>query len=220
MKKLSVKSVVAIGIGAALFFVLGKVAIPSPVPNTNISLQYAIEAVFATLFGPIAGVVIGFIGHTLIDATSYGPWWSWIIASAFVGLVIGLLTMKMNVEEGIDKGKLIRFNVAQVIAHVLAWGLVAPVLDILIYAEPVEKLFAQGLMAAVSNIYYHWHSGNAASARLCEDRGEEGVFGERGLRENIRQIRGNFSRICFCAYKQSQKKYYKEKRHGGASHFF
>ena len=44
MKKLSVKSVVAIGIGAALFFVLGKVAIPSPVPNTNISLQYAVEA--------------------------------------------------------------------------------------------------------------------------------------------------------------------------------
>ena len=143
MKKLSVKSVVAIGIGAALFFVLGKVAIPSPVPNTNISLQYAIEAVFATLFGPIAGVVIGFIGHTLIDATSYGPWWSWIIASAFVGLVIGLLTMKMNVEEGIDSKKLIRFNVAQIIAHVL---------DILIYAEPVEKLFAQGLMAAVANI--------------------------------------------------------------------
>ena len=35
MKKLSVKSVVAIGIGAALFFVLGKVAIPSPVPNTR-----------------------------------------------------------------------------------------------------------------------------------------------------------------------------------------
>ncbi len=152
MKKLSVKSAVAIGIGAALFFVLGKVAIPSPVPNTNISLQYAIEAVFATLFGPVAGVFIGFIGHTLIDATSYGPWWSWIIASAFVGLVIGLVTMKMNVEEGIDGKKLIRFNVAQVIAHVLAWGLVAPVLDILIYAEPIEKLFAQGLMAAVANI--------------------------------------------------------------------
>ncbi len=50
MKKLSVKSVVAIGIGAALFFVLGKISIPTPVPNTYISLQYAIQAVFATLF--------------------------------------------------------------------------------------------------------------------------------------------------------------------------
>lgn len=38
----SSKTFVAIGIGAALFFVLGRfVAIPSPVPNTNISLQYA-----------------------------------------------------------------------------------------------------------------------------------------------------------------------------------
>ena len=34
----SIKTVVAVGIGAALFFVLGRfVAIPSPVPNTNIS---------------------------------------------------------------------------------------------------------------------------------------------------------------------------------------
>lgn len=152
MKKLSVKSVVAIGIGAALFFVLGKISIPTPVPSTNISLQYAIQAVFATLFGPVAGLLIGFIGHTLIDATSYGPWWSWIIASAFVGLVIGLITYKMDISEGFDSKKLIRFNVAQVIAHLLAWGLIAPVLDILIYSEPIEKLFAQGLMASVANI--------------------------------------------------------------------
>lgn len=152
MKKLSVKSVVAIGIGAALFFVLGKISIPTPVPNTYISLQYAIQGVFATLFGPIAGLLIGFIGHTLIDVTSYGPWWSWIIASAFAGLVIGLVTMKLDINEGLDKKKVIQFNVAQVIAHLLAWGLVAPVLDILIYAEPIDKLFAQGLMAGAANI--------------------------------------------------------------------
>ena len=107
---------------------------------------------FATLFGPIAGLLIGFIGHTLIDATSYGPWWSWIIASAFAGLVIGLITLKMDLSDGLDAKKLIRFNVAQIIAHLLAWGLVAPVLDIVIYAEPIDKLFAQGLMAAIANI--------------------------------------------------------------------
>lgn len=152
MKKLSVKSVVAIGIGAALFFVLGKVAIPTPVSNTNISLQYAIEAVFAALFGPVTGVLIGFIGHTLIDLTGDGLCWSWIIASAVVGLVIGLVTMKMDINEEIDTKKLIRFNAAQVAAHLLAWGFVAPCLDILIYKEPIEKLFEQGLMAGVSNI--------------------------------------------------------------------
>ena len=152
MKKLSVKTVVAIGIGAALFFVLGKIAIPSPVPNTNISLQYAIQTVFATLFGPIAGLLIGFIGHTLIDATSYGPWWSWIIASAFVGLVVGLVTMKLDINEGIDTKKIVQFNVAQIIAHLLSWGLVAPCLDILIYSEPIEKLFVQGLVAGIANM--------------------------------------------------------------------
>ena len=106
----------------------------------------------AALFGPVAGLLIGFIGHTLIDATSYGPWWSWIIASAFAGLVIGLITLKMDLSDGLDAKKLIRFNVAQIVAHLLAWGLVAPVLDIVIYAEPIDKLFAQGLMAAVANI--------------------------------------------------------------------
>lgn len=51
-KKMSpVVQVVAIGIGAALFFVLGRfAAIPTPIPNVSIALQYAILAVFAVLF--------------------------------------------------------------------------------------------------------------------------------------------------------------------------
>lgn len=69
----SIKTVVAVGIGAALFFVLGRfVAIPSPVPNTNISLQYAVLALLATMYGPVAGGLIGFIGHALIDLS-----WGW-----------------------------------------------------------------------------------------------------------------------------------------------
>ena len=82
----SIKTVVAIGIGAALFFVLGRfVAIPSPVPNTNISLQYAVLGLLAAMYGPVAGGLIGFIGHTLIDLSWGGiPWWSWVISSAFL----------------------------------------------------------------------------------------------------------------------------------------
>lgn len=56
MKNTSIKTVVAIGIGAALFFVLGRfVAIPSGVPNTNISLQYAVLGLGACMYGPLAG---------------------------------------------------------------------------------------------------------------------------------------------------------------------
>ena len=56
MKNSNSKTFVAVGIGAALFFVLGRfVAIPSPVPNTNISLQYAVLGLLAAMYGPVAG---------------------------------------------------------------------------------------------------------------------------------------------------------------------
>ena len=130
----SSKTFVAIGIGAALFFVLGRfVAIPSPVPNTNISLQYAVLALLAAMYGPVAGGLIGFIGHALIDLSWGGiPWW--------------------HVEEGdFNKKKVGVFALANVIANLIGWIVVAPVLDILIYAEPAKKVFAQGVFAGISN---------------------------------------------------------------------
>ena len=117
----NIKTVVAIGIGAALFFVLGRfVAIPSPVPNTNISLQYAVLGLLAAMYGPVAGCLIGFIGHTLIDLSWGGsPWWSWVIASAVVGIVVGLFAKKIQVQEGdFGKGKVVIFTIANVIAHI------------------------------------------------------------------------------------------------------
>ena len=155
MKKSPVVKVVAIGIGAALFFVLGRfVAIPSPVPNTNISMQYGLLAFMAGLFGPIAGLLIAFIGHALIDFSyGWGVWWSWVIASGVAGFIMGLAAKKLALDKGeFGKKDIIRFNVTQIVAHLLAWGVIAPVLDIVIYSEPLEKLFAQGLVAGISNI--------------------------------------------------------------------
>ena len=58
-KNSPIKTVVAVGIGAALFFVLGRfVAIPSGIPNTNISLQYAVLGLLAAIYGPLAGGLI------------------------------------------------------------------------------------------------------------------------------------------------------------------
>lgn len=158
MKKVSVKTIVAIGIGAALFFVLGRfVAIPSPVPNTSISVQYGLLGFMSALFGPIAGMLIGLIGHALIDfswgGSLGGVWWSWVIASAVCGGIMGLGMKKLALSDGrFDTKDIIRFNASQVIAHIVCWGAVAPALDVLIYHEPTEKLVAQGLMAGVANI--------------------------------------------------------------------
>ena len=124
MKKFSVKTIVAIGIGAALFFVLGKfVAIPSPVPNTSITTQYGLLAFMSVVYGPIAGALIGFVGHMLIDfATGWGIWWSWVIASGVFGLLMGIATKALKIEEGeLGKKGLIKFNVAQFVCHLICW---------------------------------------------------------------------------------------------------
>ena len=155
MKNSPVKTIVAIGVGAALFFVLGRfVSIPSPVPNTNIATQYGLLAFMAVMFGPVAGALIGLIGHALIDFSyGWGIWWSWVIASGVFGLLVGLVSSRVKVAEGeFGKKDILVFNLAQIVAHVVAWIVVAPVLDILMYAEPANKAFLQGVVGGASNI--------------------------------------------------------------------
>lgn len=60
---------------------------------------------------------------------------------------------KLAVEEGEFKGsKLLLFNIVQVVANALAWIGLAPALDILIYTEPANKVFLQGVFAFIGNI--------------------------------------------------------------------
>jgi energy-coupling factor transport system substrate-specific component len=152
-KILSIRTVVAIGIGAALYFVLFRfVPIPTGVPNTNINLGIAVLTVFAAIFGPVAGFLIGFIAHALADLTWGGVWWSWVIADGIYGLLIGLFYRLYRIEEGEFTVKnAVIFNVVQIGANLVAWVLVARGLDILIYSEPTEKIFLQGLTAGGVN---------------------------------------------------------------------
>lgn len=154
-KQLSTKTIVAIGVGAAVFVILGRfVVIPTGVPNTTIETSYAFLALMALLFGPAAGGLIGLIGHALKDAIFYGsPWWSWVVVSALVGLLLGFAYKKINIRDGeFGSRQIVRFNVAQAVIQAFGWFLIAPVLDILIYAEPANKVFLQGLVAGISNI--------------------------------------------------------------------
>jgi energy-coupling factor transport system substrate-specific component len=153
--KMSTRTYVAIGLGAALFTLLFMfVKIPSPIPETSFQTAYGLSAMFATLFGPICGFLISFIGHALSDAIQYGsPWWSWVIASGVSGFIFGFAFKRTRVEEGTFKGKdILTFNIIQVIGNIIAWLVVAPVLDIVIYKEPVNLVFAQGGIACAMNI--------------------------------------------------------------------
>ncbi len=155
MKSLSIKTIVAIGIGSAVFLVLAKfAAIPTPIPNTSIQTSYAFLGLMAVVFGPIAGALIGLIGHTLNDAISYGSvWWSWVIVSMLVGFLFGLAKNKIDIESGVlNAKKIVTFNIVQVIAQAIGWFAVAPTLDVWIYAEPANKVYVQGLVAGLLNM--------------------------------------------------------------------
>lgn len=153
--KFSIKTIVAIGIGAAVFMILGRFgSIPTGIPNTNIETAYAYLALMAILYGPQAGFLIGLIGHGLKDLVFYGmPWFSWVISSAIAGFIIGLVWKKLKINDGLFKTKeIIIFNITQVIANVIAWFIVAPTLDIAIYAEPADKVYIQGMIGGISNM--------------------------------------------------------------------
>lgn len=156
MKNDSVKKVVATGIGAALFFVLARfVAIPSGIPNTNITFQYAIQAVFAVLYGPVVGCLSGFIGHVLTDMSWGGVWWSWAFATAVYGLVVGLFANRINVKDGyFAKKEILAFVIANLLANALAWLVIAPVGDIVIYKEDANLVFTQGLVAGAGDFLF------------------------------------------------------------------
>ncbi|MDR1419640.1 MAG: ECF-type riboflavin transporter substrate-binding protein [Treponema sp.] len=147
-------TIVAIGLGAAIFTLLFMfVKIPSPVPETSFQTAYGIAGFFGALFGPIAGALIAFIGHAISDAVQYGsPWWSWVVASGVSGFVYGISYKFLRIREGHFNWKsIVIFNVVQIIGNVIAWIVVAPVLDILVYKEPVNLVFTQGAVALVMN---------------------------------------------------------------------
>lgn len=152
MQKFSVKTIVAIGIGAAIYFLLARfVSIPI-FANTYLSFQYGVLAFFAAVYGPIAGFLIAFIGHALADLTGYGLWWSWILTSGIVGFASGYFLKGMNFSEGVfTKANIVRFVIVSLVIHLVSWIGIAPTLDILIYAEPANKVYVQGIAAGTSN---------------------------------------------------------------------
>ncbi|MDR2546401.1 MAG: ECF-type riboflavin transporter substrate-binding protein [Lachnospiraceae bacterium] len=153
MSKFTIKQIVGTAIGVALFFLLARFLSVPVFANTYLTLQYAVLGFFAVIFGPICGLLIGLVGHALADLSwGWGIWWSWVIASAAVGLLSGFVIKTGKIEDGkFANSDIVRFIAGSFIAHAVAWGVVAPLLDILIYGEPPNKVFTQGLIAGAGN---------------------------------------------------------------------
>ena len=59
----------------------------------------------------------------------------------------------INLEDGFfGKKEFIRFTIVSIVSCVLCWGVLAPIGDILIYAEPANLVFIQGLFVGISGM--------------------------------------------------------------------
>jgi len=156
MLKKALRATAAITIGTALFFVLARYVSIPVYASARVNFQYAILAVFAVVLGPVAGLIIGLVGHMLKELSyGWGYWWSWIIASGVAGFLFGFVTkgVRAAIKEGrpLTRGMVIRFVVGTTFVHLLAWGLVAPVLDVVFDLEYSSRVFSQGLFAFAGN---------------------------------------------------------------------
>ena len=175
MFEFKTKTIVATGLGAALFTLLFMyVKVPTGIPETDIQTAYGIGAFFGALFGPI--------GHALSDSVQYGSaWWSWVVASGLACFGTGLVYPRLKVEEGIFGGKdIILYNIYQISSNVVAWVIVAPVLDIVIYAEPKELVFKQGMVAAASNAVSAGVIGTILLLAYSKTRAKKGSLTKEG----------------------------------------
>lgn len=149
----AVKAVVVIAIGAALYGVGGLISIPV-FANTTIKPAMAVLALFAAVYGPVIGFLVGFLGHLLTDLfAGWGVWLTWVLGSGIVGAAIGLFG-RMT-EHSIDKGELKRsaiglFILLSFLGNFIGY-MISAILDYLIFAEPMDKVITQQLIIAFSN---------------------------------------------------------------------
>ncbi len=152
INRITIKTIWATVIGIILIVISSRLGIQAGIiPNTHIQCNAAVIAFIGAAFGPWAGAVTAFAGHLLGDALfSERIWFSWIVADTVYGYATGVVNFRLNYEKFNSKVAL-KFNVNQVCANVLAWIFVAPLLDIVIYSEPVEIVFSQGVTAFAVN---------------------------------------------------------------------
>jgi energy-coupling factor transport system substrate-specific component len=153
--QMSAKTVVLIALGAALYGIGGLPIFSIPVfANSSLKPAVAILALFAALYGPVVGFLVGFIGHWVTDMfAGYGIWLSWVLGSGILGAIVGLFPIltRQRLESGLF-GRLdfFLFMCLAFAGNGLGFGCSA-ILDYLLYAEPLNKVLVQLVVIAIGN---------------------------------------------------------------------
>lgn len=103
--KFGTREVVFAAIGAALYGLLGFATNMLQIPSAgNVAIRPAIviPMFFGVAFGPLVGLIAGFLGNIIADLLSgYGFWLWWDVGNGIVGLVPGLVAGMMVNYKGV-----------------------------------------------------------------------------------------------------------------------
>jgi uncharacterized membrane protein len=97
------------------------------------------------------GLAVGALGETALGLAGAGLWWSVSVAASLAGFGTGLLSHGAY-RRRLGGGALGACLAAGLVAHTVAWVVVCPALDMLLYREAFDNLIRRGLFTALANI--------------------------------------------------------------------
>jgi len=142
--------------GIIAFYMTARYArIPTGTKGVYVFLQYWILVYIAARFGPVCGGITGFFGHFLFEYTKADSIkWSWIIGSMILGILIGVLVKKYDIDLSSIPRKEDRkkFALVNVFSQVMVWCIIVPVLNMTIYNMAFSNAMKRGISAAINDI--------------------------------------------------------------------
>ncbi|MBP2001843.1 energy-coupling factor transport system substrate-specific component [Paenibacillus shirakamiensis] len=152
--KFNTRTVVTIGIGAALYGATSWIGIPL-IADTQLRPAIALLAIFGALFGPVVAFLAGIIGHIISDFVQGGiVWWGWALGSGITAAFMGLIFLSkgFNPQEGqVSRKHLLLFTVYGLVGIVVSLTF-SGLFDIYVMNEPNDKILAQVALASAANI--------------------------------------------------------------------
>lgn len=130
-------------LGIIVYYAVGMfVKIETANIHSDIMLRYPVLTMFAAVLGPIPGLVIGACGQICFDLTSFGylklPT---VIGSMLLGLIIGWRR----------PDKPLRYTIDCLLANVIVWAAVVPLMDVWMRGFGWQEAFTAGLLHALIN---------------------------------------------------------------------
>lgn len=148
------KSIVTMGLGAALYGVLMVYGAVPIFTNTNLSFAMIVPVFVGGLFGPLPAMITCGVGNVIADLIGgWGMWFDWSIGNAVMGLFVGMLPLYgADIANGVFKVKhAVIYAILCVVGNMLAFGVVTPIFSTTLYGQDLNITLMQAIFATAGN---------------------------------------------------------------------